>query len=66
MPQSTHEVEIDNVDFEVTFEWDRDEYDGRHFFEHLIRVEHRGEDIMELLSESTLQEIEDKIQENER
>jgi hypothetical protein len=66
MPQSTRELEIDDVDFEVTFEWDQDDYDGRHFFEYLVRVEHRGEDIMHLLSEKVIEEIENKIEKNER
>jgi hypothetical protein len=65
MGRGVKRLDINHVDLEVTFEWDTDDYDGKNYFEYIVKVEHNGEDIMELLSEFTLEEIEKNIKRGE-
>jgi hypothetical protein len=71
MPTSTKKVDYYGITLDCEYDWDHytpQTYDhpAEGGFECITRVYHNGEDIMDLLAESIINELELKIQKDER
>ena len=70
MPTSTTRITMCGIDLDCEFDWD--EYRPQTYwepaeggFQYITKVFHNGEDIIELLSESIIDELETMIKEKE-